>query len=87
MFRNGEFVGKGDMKLVTIGQTFTTGFGVDSQIQVAREFKDKKIESLWGNRMDEHQYRIAINNYKDAAVALRLMDRLPWTENEALASN
>lgn len=83
-FRNGEFVGKGDMKLVTIGQTFTAGFGVDSQIQVTREFKDKKIETLWGNRMDEHQYRLEINNYKNTAVALRLMDRLPWTENEAL---
>lgn len=83
-FRNGEFVGKADMKLVTIGQTFTTGFGVDSQIQVTREFKDKKIETLWGNRMDEHQYRIEINSYKDKAVVLRLMDRLPWTENEAL---
>ena len=83
-FRNGEFVGKGDMKLVTIGQTFTAGFGVDSQIQVTREFKDKKIETLWGNRMDEQQYRLEINNYKNTAVALRLMDRLPWTENEAL---
>ena len=81
-FRNGEFVGKADMKLVTVGQTFTTGFGVDSQIQVAREFKDKKIETLWGNRVDENQYRIEINNYKDAAVTLRLMDRLPWTEKE-----
>ena len=83
-FRNGEFVGKADMKLVTVGQTFTTGFGVDSQIQVAREFKDKKIETLWGNRVDENQYRIEINNYKDAAVTLRLMDRLPWTEKESL---
>ncbi|MDH4203097.1 MAG: mucoidy inhibitor MuiA family protein [Phycisphaerae bacterium] len=84
-FRNGEFVGKGDMKLVTIGQTFTAGFGVDSQIQVTREFKDKKIETLWGNRMDEHQYRLEIDNYKNTAVALRLMDRLPWTESEALS--
>jgi uncharacterized protein (TIGR02231 family) len=84
-FRNGEFVGKGDMKLVTIGQTFTAGFGVDSQIQVTREFKDKKIETLWGNRMDEQQYRLEINNYKNAVAALRLMDRLPWTENEALS--
>lgn len=83
-FRNGEFVGKADMKLVTIGQSFTTGFGVDSQIQVAREFRDKKIDTLWGNRMDEHQYRIEVNNYKGKAVALRLMDRLPWTENEEL---
>jgi len=83
-FRNGEFVGKADMKLVTIGQTFSAGFGVDSQIQVAREFKDKKIESLWRGRKDENYYRIAIDNYYDKPVALRLMDRLPWTENEEL---
>lgn len=84
MFRDGEFVGKADMKLVTIGQTFAAGFGVDSQIQVSREFKDKKIETLWGNRVDEHQYRIEISNYKNEPAALRLMDRLPWTENPAL---
>ena len=57
---------------------------MDSQIQVTREFQDKKIETLWGNRMDENQYRIEINSYKDKSVALRLMDRLPWTENESL---
>ena len=84
MFRNGQFVGKGDMKLATIGQTFTTGFGVDSQIQVTREFKDKKMDTFLGNRIDEHYYRIAIDNYYDKPVALRLMDRLPWTESEEL---
>ena len=81
MYRNGEFVGKGDMGLVTIGQKFTTGFGVDSQIQVTREFKDKKIETLWGNRFDQHEYTIEINNYKNKAVTLQLLERLPFTEN------
>ena len=84
MFRNGQFVGKGDMTLVTIGQTFTAGFGVDSQIQVTREFKDKKTESFLGNRIDEHDYRIAIENYYDKTIALRLIDRLPWTESKEL---
>ncbi len=84
MFRNGQFVGKGDMTLVTIGQTFTAGFGVDSQIQVTREFKDKKIESFLGNRIDEHYYRIAVENYYDKPIALRLIDRLPWTESKEL---
>ena len=85
MFRNGQFVGKGDMKLVTIGQTFTTGFGVDSQIQVTREFKDKKIETLWGNRVDEQFYRLAMENYYDKPVAVRLMERLPWTESPQIS--
>lgn len=85
MFRSGEFVGNADMKLVTIGQSFTIGFGVDSQIQVTREFKDKKTDSFLGNRIDENYYRLAIDNYYDKPVALRLTERLPWTENKELA--
>ena len=85
MFRNSQFVGKGDMQLATIGQRFTIGFGVDSQIQVTREFKDKKTDSFLGNRIDENYYRLAIDNYYDKPVALRLIERLPWTENEELA--
>ena len=85
MFRNGQFVGNGDMKPATIGQTFTMGFGVDSQIQVTREFKDKKVDSFLGNRIDENHYRLAIDNYYDKPVSLRLTERLPWTENDELA--
>lgn len=84
MFRNGEFTGKGQIPLVTIGQKFTTGFGVDSQIQVSREFDEKKTDTLWGNRVDENHYRIAISNYKNTPVKLQLFDRLPYTENEDL---
>jgi uncharacterized protein (TIGR02231 family) len=81
MYRDGEFVGKSDMKLVTIGQTFTAGFGIDSQIQVTREFSDKKVETLWGNRIDEQQYNISISNFKKTPVKLRLLERLPYTKN------
>ena len=84
MYRNGEFVGKSNIGLVTIGETFTAGFGVDSQIQIGREFKDKKIDTLWGNRVDKYDYRIAINNYKDSEVSLQLLDRIPYTEDEKL---
>lgn len=84
IYRNGEFVGKGQMPLVTIGQSFDTGFGIDSQVQVVREFKDKKIETLWGNRIDQQQYTISIQNYKDKAVSMRLIERIPWTENEQI---
>jgi hypothetical protein len=81
MYRNNEFVGKGEMGLVTIGQPFTAGFGIDSQVQVVREFKDKKVETLWGNRNDEQQYRIELSNYKNQAVKLRLLERIPYADN------
>jgi len=84
MYRNGEFVGKGSIELVTIGEKFTAGFGVDSQIKILREFKDKKIETLWGNRVESYDYRLAINNYKNTKVKLRLLERIPYTEDEKL---
>jgi predicted transport protein len=87
MFRNGEFVGRSDMKLVTSGQTFTAGFGIDSQIQVVREFTDKKTDTLLGSRYHEQNYRFAISNYKNVPIKLRLLDRIPYTENESLAVN
>jgi len=85
MYRDGEFVGKGEMELVTIGEKFTVGIGVDSQVRIAREFKDKKIETLWGRkRTEQYDYRIAISNYKNAKVKLRLLERIPYTEDESL---
>ena len=84
MYRDGTFVGKDEMRLVTIGEKFVTGFGVDSQIQIAREVKDKKSETLWGSRVETYDYRITMSNFKDKAAKLRLLDRLPFTEDERL---
>lgn len=84
MYRDGEFVGKGRLEMVTIGEKFTAGFGVDSQVQISREFKDKKVDTLWGNRVEKYDYRIAIDNYKNTQVKLRLLERIPYTEDEEL---
>lgn len=84
MYRDGEFVGRGGLEMVTMGEKFTAGFGVDSQIQISREFKDKKVDTLWGDRVEKYNYRIAINNYKNTKVKLRLLERIPYTEDEEL---
>ncbi len=84
MFRNGEFVGKGQMPLVTIGEQFTAGFGIDSQVRVAHELEDKKSRIQGGNRIDTYHYRIALSNYKNTAVRLRLLDRLPYTDDASV---
>jgi hypothetical protein len=84
MYRDGEFVGRGSLETVTMGEKFTAGFGVDSQIQISREFKDKKVDTLWGDRVERYDYRIAINNYKNSKVKLRLLERIPYSENEEL---
>ena len=84
MFRNGEFVGQTDLPLVTIGEAFTGGFGIDSQVQVTRELAHKRTRIQGGNRIDTYNYRITLENYKDALVKLRLLDRLPLTESSSI---
>jgi len=84
VFRSGQFVGKSQMPVVTIGEKFTTGFGIDSQIQVTRELEDKKTKIQGGNRIDTFKYRIALENYKSTPVKLRLIDRLPYTKGNSI---
>lgn len=84
MFRNGEFVGKSQLPIVTIGEKFTAGFGIDSQVQVVRELEEKKTRIQGGNRIDTYHYRIALSNYKNTAVELRLLDRLPHTDDDSI---
>ncbi len=84
MFRDGEFVGKSQLPQVTIGEKFTAGFGIDSQVRLAHELEDKQSRIQGGNRIDTYNYRIAISNYKNAAVELRLLDRLPYTDDASV---
>jgi hypothetical protein len=84
MYRDGQFAGKGYLELVPVGKKFTVGFGVESRIQVIRELEDKEIENWLGNSVENYTYRIALNNYSDHKVKLRLMDRMPYTEDENL---
>ena len=84
MFRSGEFVGTGQLPLVTIGEKFTAGFGIDSQIQAVRELDEKTTRIQGGNQIDTYKYRITLSNYKKTDVALRLLDRLPYAEDSSV---
>ena len=84
MFRNGEFVGKSQLPQVTIGEKFTAGFGIDSQVQVSHELEKKKTRVQGGNRIDTYHYRIALSNYKNTAVKLQLLDRLPYSDSDSI---
>ena len=84
VFRKGEFVGKSQLPLVTIGEKLTAGFGIDSQVQVTRELEEKKTRIQGGNRIDTYDYRIALSNYKNTEVELQLLDRLGYTEDSSI---
>ncbi|MFB3893173.1 MAG: mucoidy inhibitor MuiA family protein [Phycisphaerae bacterium] len=76
-YMDGQFMGTGRVPMVAKGQQFTVGFGVDSQLRVSRELADKTDKIQGGNRELTFSYRLLIDNYKDAPVKVRLLDRLP----------
>jgi len=84
VYRDGEFVGKSKLDLITIGQQFDAGFGIDSQVHARRELVDKKTRIQGGNRIDTFNYRLTLSNYKDQPADIRLLDRLAHSKNPAI---
>ncbi len=84
VFKNNQFVGQSEVPLVTIGETFTAGFGTDSQVHVVHALNHKKTRIQGGNRIDTFDYKIALSNYKTTPVRLRLLDRLPYSEDASI---
>jgi hypothetical protein len=84
MYVDADFVGRASLPLVAIGETFTTGFGVDPQLQVTRQLVEKTRTVQGGNQVHRFDYRLAVSSYKSEPVKLQLWDRLPHGETESV---
>jgi hypothetical protein len=84
MYQGSDFVGRMALPLVAVGEEFTTGFGVDPQLQIQRQLVDKTRTTKGGNQVLTYDYRILVNSYKSEPVKLQVWDRLPKTEAESV---
>jgi hypothetical protein len=82
MYQGTDFVGRMPMPLVAIGEEFTAGFGVDTQLQIQRQMVDQARNNNGGNQVLKYEYRILVSSFKSEPVKLQLWDRLPKGENE-----
>ncbi|MBM4040363.1 MAG: mucoidy inhibitor MuiA family protein, partial [Planctomycetes bacterium] len=82
VYLDGRFVGRGELPTVARGETFVMGFGADPQLRARRELLDKTESVQGGNREISLKIRLAIENYKDAEVKVRLFDRIPHPERK-----
>ncbi len=78
-FVAGQFVGTGDIPTVSIGESFTIGFGIGASLRASRELiaRDTKVQ---GNRMVSFTYRIAIENFGKNPAVVRVYDRMPTAD-------
>ncbi len=77
VYLDGSFVGRTDIPMVAMGQTFTVGFGMDSQLRAGREMVDRVEQELGANRVVQLHYRLTLENYGDGSALVRLFDRIP----------
>jgi hypothetical protein len=76
-FLGGQFVGRGDLQTVAVGESFTVGLGIDSSLKAERKLvkKDERVQG--GNRVVDFTYELKLENFGDNATTVRLLDRLP----------
>lgn len=80
VYLDGRFVGRGEIPTVARGQNFVVGFGADPQLRARHELASKTDDVQGGNRQIEFAYRLVIENFKSEAAAVRVLDRLPYSD-------
>jgi hypothetical protein len=84
MYQGTDFVGRMPMPLVAVGEEFTAGFGVDTQLQVQRQMIDQTRTTAGGNQVLKYDYRILLSSFKNHPVQVQVWDRLPKGETESV---
>jgi hypothetical protein len=80
-YLDGRFVGQAEIPTVARGQKFVVGFGADPQLRTRRELVDKTDSVQGGNRETRFEYRLVVENFGNEPAPVRVIDRLPHSEN------
>jgi len=80
MYLDDRFVGMMPLPSTASGQRFWAGFGADGQVRTRRELLDKEETQQGGNQKSTFHYRLVVANFKDQPVDIRLMDRIPLSD-------
>jgi uncharacterized protein (TIGR02231 family) len=83
IYRDGIFVGRGQMPLTAKEQPVRLGFGADDKIKVERTITSRSEGSaglITTSKIDQRDYKIAVRNGHDAAVRVAIEDQLPVSE-------
>lgn len=83
-YMGGAFVGSGDVPTVSAGESFTIGFGIDSSLRAERELVGRTETIQGGNRVVDVTYRLSVSNFDGSPAKVRVLDRLPKSNDSQL---
>ncbi|WP_291871179.1 mucoidy inhibitor MuiA family protein [Maribacter sp.] len=86
IYFNGSFAGKTTIDPYTVKKEMTLSLGVDDTITVTRkrinDFKSKSFSG--GNRILNKGYALEIKNNKTSSIAIKVIDRIPLSQNKEI---
>lgn len=87
LFRDGTFVGTGNIPQLAPGEEQEMGFGVDDQVKVRHAILEEKSgESglISSSRTDVRNYRVTVKNMHERAINLVVIDQIPVSLNQEI---
>lgn len=85
LFRDGTFVGTGDLPLLGPGENHDLGFGIDDQVKVKHAvLEEKRGESglISTSHVDSRNFRVNVKNMHERAIDVTILDRVPVAQND-----
>ena len=86
IYRDGVFVGRGQMTAASKDETVRLGFGADDKVKVERAIVKRNEGSagliLTTSKTDERAFKTVIRNGHDFPIRIAIEDQLPVSENE-----
>jgi uncharacterized protein (TIGR02231 family) len=83
IYRDGIYVGRGQMTLTAKEQPVRLGFGADDKVKIERTVANRS-EGATGiistSKTDQREFKIAVRNGHDAAIRMAIEDQLPVSE-------
>jgi uncharacterized protein (TIGR02231 family) len=88
LFRDGTFVGNGELPLGRAGRELNLGFGIDDRVRVTRVALDRETGQhgiLTSRKTDARRFKITIDNLHSQPVEIAVYDRIPYAEDDSVA--
>ena len=86
IYRDGVFVGRGQMKAASKDETVRLGFGADDKVKIERSVVNRNEGSagliVTTSKTDERSFKTTVRNGHDFPISFAIEDRLPVSENE-----
>jgi uncharacterized protein (TIGR02231 family) len=88
LFRDGAFVGNGELPLGRAGRELNLGFGIDDRVRVTRVALDRETGEhglLSSRKTDTQRFKITVDNLHRQPISIAVFDRIPYAEDDKVS--